>query len=90
VAGLDARGAAQVRDDVRRLRDEGRAVAIVTHDMDFVLALCPRLVIVGEGRILADGPAQELLRDERLLARAGLQPPTIMPALRWMERLAQC
>jgi energy-coupling factor transport system ATP-binding protein len=88
LAGLDARGAAQVEADIKRLREDGRAVAIVTHDMDFALRLCPRLVILGAGGIIADGPTQELLRDDELLARAGLQPPSIMPALRWLERMS--
>lgn len=87
MAGLDARGAMQVEADIKRLRESGRAVAIVTHDMDFALRLCPRLVIVGEGGIMANGATRELLRDDDLLARAGLQPPSIMPALRWLERL---
>jgi energy-coupling factor transporter ATP-binding protein EcfA2 len=90
VAALDARGAAQVVADVERLRDGGRAVAVVTHDMDLVLRLCPRLVVVGEGGIIADGPARTLLRDDSLLARAGLRPPSIMPALRWLERSPRC
>ena len=85
LAGLDARGAAQVVADVERLREGGRAVAIVTHDMDLVLRLCPRLVVVGDGGIIADGPTRTLLQDESLLARAGLRPPSIMPALRWLE-----
>jgi energy-coupling factor transporter ATP-binding protein EcfA2 len=90
LAGLDARGAAQVAADIERLREGGRAVAIVTHDMDLILRLCPRLVVVGDGGIIADGPTRALLWDEALLARAGLRPPSIMPALRWLERSPRC
>ncbi|WP_309082750.1 ATP-binding cassette domain-containing protein [Chelativorans sp.] len=90
LAGLDARGAAQVEADIERLRQAGRAVALVTHDMDFALKLCGRSVLVAEGGILVEGPTRELLADGDLLARAGLQPPSIMPALRWLERTAPC
>lgn len=86
LAGLDARGAAEVERDIERLRRAGRAVVLITHDMDFALKTCPRAIVVGEGGILADGPTPVLLRDEALLARAGLRPPAILPALQWLER----
>jgi energy-coupling factor transport system ATP-binding protein len=90
LAGLDAAGAAMVVGHVEALRRAGRAVAIVTHDMDFALRLCPRAVILGEGGIIARGPTARLLADAALLERAGLAAPTIAPALRWLERVAAC
>jgi energy-coupling factor transport system ATP-binding protein len=86
LAGLDANGAAEVERDIERLRRAGHAVALITHDMDFTLKICPRSIVVGEGGILADGPTSQLLRDEKLLARAALLPPAIAPALHWLER----
>jgi energy-coupling factor transporter ATP-binding protein EcfA2 len=90
LAGLDAGGAVEVERDIERLRTEGRAVALITHDMDFALKVCPRAIVVGEGGILADGPTPLLLRDEGLLARAGLRPPAIAPAMHWLERVTSC
>ena len=90
LAGLDANGAAEVERDIERLRGEGRAVALITHDMDFALKVCPRAIVVGEGGILAEGPTPLLLRDQALLTRAGLLPPAIAPALRWLERAGAC
>jgi energy-coupling factor transporter ATP-binding protein EcfA2 len=67
------------------------ALATLTaSDMDLALKLCPRSIVVGEGGILADGPTPFLLRDQVLLARAGLQPPAIQPALHWLERVSPC
>jgi energy-coupling factor transport system ATP-binding protein len=90
LAGLDAKGAAEVERDIERLRGAGRAVALITHDMDFALKTCPRAIVVGEGGILAEGSTPLLLRDAVLLARAGLRPPAIAPALRWLERVDAC
>ncbi|MDI3280698.1 MAG: ABC transporter ATP-binding protein [Bacillota bacterium] len=45
---------------------------IATHDLDLVRRLCPRAVILDGGRIVADGPSAELLRDETLLDSHGL------------------
>lgn len=84
-AGLDANGAAMVAAQVGMIRNSGRAVAVITHDMDLALQLCPRSIVVGEGRILAEGRTPELLRDKGLLERAGLSEPAIAPALRWVD-----
>jgi energy-coupling factor transport system ATP-binding protein len=90
LAGLDASGAAMVAAAIDRLRAAGRAVAIITHDMDFALATCPRAIVLGEGGVLADGPTAALLADPALVARAGLAEPQVAPALRWLGATAPC
>jgi energy-coupling factor transport system ATP-binding protein len=80
-AGLDARGAALIEGHLRRLAARGRAIAVITHDMDFALRLCPRSVVLGGGRILAEGRTAALMRDPALLAAADLAPPAIAPLL---------
>ena len=48
---------------------------MVTHDLPYALELCPRSVILDDGRIVADGPTRELLADADLLARHRLELP---------------
>ena len=86
-SGLDARGVGTITEAVRGLAAEGRALAVITHDMDFALAVCDRLIVLAEGGILASGPTKDLLRDDALLARADLAPPALRPVLDWMERV---
>lgn len=86
-AGLDAHGAAMVAHRVEAIRRGGKAIALVTHDMDLALQLCSRSIVVGEGGIIAEGQTAALLQDEVLLERAGLAEPGIAPALHWMRRL---
>jgi len=50
-------------------------VLMVTHDLPYALELCPRSVIIDEGRIVADGPTADLLADEHLLAEHRLELP---------------
>ena len=50
-------------------------VLLATHDLDAALELDARVVMLAQGRLVADGPARELLRDESLLHRAGLALP---------------
>ncbi|WP_155369732.1 energy-coupling factor ABC transporter ATP-binding protein [Catellatospora vulcania] len=48
---------------------------MVTHDLPYALQLCPRSVILDDGRIVADGPTRDLLSDADLLARHRLELP---------------
>lgn len=51
------------------------AKLIATHDLDFVLDACTRVLLMDCGRIVADGRPDELLRDRALLERHGLELP---------------
>ncbi|MBQ3698258.1 MAG: hypothetical protein II883_10095, partial [Spirochaetales bacterium] len=48
---------------------------ITSHDLDFVLDTCDRVRLLDDGRIIADGKAEEILRDEELLTSHGLELP---------------
>ncbi|TMD59412.1 MAG: ABC transporter ATP-binding protein [Chloroflexi bacterium] len=61
--GLDPRSKIDVQTFVRELRDEHDAtILITTHDMDEAEALCDRVAIIDQGRIVALGDALELKR----------------------------
>ncbi|GAA1038446.1 ABC transporter ATP-binding protein [Virgisporangium ochraceum] len=48
---------------------------MVTHDLPYALQLCPRAVILDDGRVVADGRTADLLRDTELLAKHRLEFP---------------
>ena len=48
---------------------------IATHDLDMVVDLCDRTIVLHKGEVAADGPTEDLLRDEKLLARCALEKP---------------
>jgi len=59
--GLDAVSKLAVREFIRRLnRERGVTIILTTHDMDDIEALCSRVIVIGSGRILSDGPLEAL------------------------------
>lgn len=45
---------------------------IATHDVDLAARVCSRIIIMSDGRVMADGATENILADAELLARAGL------------------
>ncbi|MEO8285803.1 MAG: energy-coupling factor transporter ATPase [Chloroflexota bacterium] len=46
---------------LRRLRDEGRTVVLATHDVELAAHLADRVILLGDGEIITDGPAREVM-----------------------------
>jgi cobalt/nickel transport system ATP-binding protein len=77
-AYLDPAATAQVLHIVKRLNAEyGYTFIVVTHDMELAAELATRVVIMQNGRIVADGKPRDVLTDQELLAKARLEPPTL-------------
>jgi sodium transport system ATP-binding protein len=53
--GLDVMAIRNLRDILRDLKSQGRCILFSSHVMQEVAALCDRVVILGQGRVLADG-----------------------------------
>jgi cobalt/nickel transport system ATP-binding protein len=71
-AGLDPRAR---RGLINLLRELPVTMLVSTHDMLMVRDLFPRMVIVDEGRIVADSPTEVLMNDVGLLEAHGLETP---------------
>jgi energy-coupling factor transporter ATP-binding protein EcfA2 len=71
-ANLDPRGRRRFIELVRSLKC---TTLIATHDLEMVLDVCSRAIMLDSGRIVADGPVREVLADERLLEAHGLELP---------------
>jgi len=70
-SGLDPRAR---RSLIRLLQGlNGQTLLIASHDMRLVRELCPRMVILDGGTIVADGPTESLITDSALLEQHGLE-----------------
>jgi len=60
------------------LRNKGVTVFIVTHDIDFILDYFPRVIVLVDGQIIADGESKTILQDELLIQQADLEKPILL------------
>ncbi|MFC9466301.1 ABC transporter ATP-binding protein [Streptomyces coelicoflavus] len=71
---LDLRYQVELLDLVRDLADDhGIAVGVVLHDLDQAAAVADRITLLEAGRIVADGPPEDVLTPERLTAVYGIR-----------------
>jgi cobalt/nickel transport system ATP-binding protein len=71
-ANLDPRARRELLEVLERVE---QTLLVVTHDLPFAAELCERAVILSGGRVVADGPCEELLSDAGLLAAHDLELP---------------
>ncbi len=63
------------RTVINVIRDLPGMRLITSHDLDMILDTCGRVILLSGGKIAADGPAEEILRDEELLLKNRLELP---------------
>jgi len=56
-----------------RVAEEGRTILLVTHDVEFASDHAARWLVLGEGRILADGRSDDVMEDDQVMTAAGLR-----------------
>lgn len=76
MAFLDPRGKDTLTDILNRLHGQGQTIVIATHDVDFAAEWADRVIIIKDGKTLAQG-GPELLQDIELIKEAQLRLPVI-------------
>ena len=59
--GMDRGAKAELAAELRRRAADGQGVIVATHDPEFAAACAARTILLADGRVIADGPAGELL-----------------------------
>ena len=71
-ANLDPKSRRQL---INLLNDFKHSKIIASHDLDLILDVCERCMVIGNGKVMTDGPAKELLVNEKLLEENNLELP---------------
>lgn len=75
--GQDHQQKEKLRQFIVQLNAQKKTVIIVTHDVEFVAECNPRVMLMSEGKIVADGHAEKVLTNPKLVAQASIVPPQI-------------
>jgi sulfate-transporting ATPase len=80
-AGLDEAESRELAGLVRRLADDwGIGVLVIEHDMDFVMGVCDRVLVMDFGRAIVEGTPAEVRDDARAIAAYLGDEPAVAPA----------
>jgi iron complex transport system ATP-binding protein len=72
IAGLDPAAQIQIMEVFQTLAGEGKAVLVSLHDLGLAARHCTRLVLLHRGRLVAEGPARDVLAAQHLAATFGI------------------
>jgi energy-coupling factor transport system ATP-binding protein len=75
--GQDYQQKEKLRQFIAQMQAQGKTVVIVTHDVEFVAECNPRVLLMKEGRIVADGEGREILTTPEVLVQSSIVLPQI-------------
>jgi energy-coupling factor transporter ATP-binding protein EcfA2 len=76
--GQDSEQKEKLSETIRLLLTQKKTVIVVSHDIEFVWPLQPRVMLMSSGEIVADGEAQRVLSDLELMSKASILPPQLV------------
>jgi energy-coupling factor transport system ATP-binding protein len=75
--GQDHQQKEKLQQFILQLNSQGKTVIIVTHDIEFVAEIKPRIVLMAHGKIIADGEASKILTNQKFVEDSSLVMPEI-------------
>lgn len=86
--GQDARQSFEIMDFLKDLNENhGHTIIIITHDMPIVAQYAHRVILMSEGKILADDETARVFSQPEILAKAFLEPPEITQLAQSVQEL---
>lgn len=74
--GQDKYTLSLVQELIIRMSSLGKTIIIITHDTDFALKICNRVIILDDGCIVLNGDPEKILYRDDILKKYGIEPPT--------------
>jgi energy-coupling factor transport system ATP-binding protein len=75
--GQDHQQKENLRQFIMQLQTQGKTVVTVTHDVEFVAECNPRVILMQDGKIVADGEGKNILTDPQILEQSSIVLPQI-------------
>lgn len=75
--GQDAMNITRIAHVIKDLRERGKTVITITHDIDFCAENFERVIAMAEGKVLLDGKTNEVLAQDEVLATTYVDPPQL-------------
>ncbi len=75
--GQDHEQKVKLTQFINQMQAQSKTVVIVTHDVEFVAECNPRVVLMKEGKIVAEGMGKDILTDSQVLAESSIVLPQI-------------
>lgn len=75
--GQDAASLSRIAGVVRELKNQGKTVIAISHDIDFCADHFDRVIALKDGKILLDGPKRDVFAEDAVLAETFVTPPQI-------------
>ncbi|MDE1998124.1 MAG: ABC transporter ATP-binding protein [Burkholderiales bacterium] len=67
-AGMNATEKVQLRALIERIREQGRAVLLIEHDVKLVMGLCDHVTVLDQGKLIASGLPAQVQQDPAVIA----------------------
>jgi energy-coupling factor transport system ATP-binding protein len=83
--GQDYRSVQHLAGLINYLRERGKTVIAISHDIDFVAENFARIVVMGQGQVLLDGTAEMIFAQAELLSSTDVQPPQLTRLAKRLE-----
>ena len=75
--GQDAANVARIANVIKTLRERGKTVITITHDIDFCAENFGRVIALAQGKVLLNGKANQVLGQDEILATTYVDPPQL-------------
>ena len=89
-ANLDIATRREIIDVLQQMRDIINTAVIATHDMQLVCQWAQRIIVLCNGKVVADGPRDEIFSRQDIAGLVGIRPPEIFSMARALDNRALC
>lgn len=79
--GLDNRHIGILMEALEERHARGASILLISHDMNLIAARVPRTALLHQGELLAAGPTEQVLGDQDVMTRSGLERPPVIEVL---------